>query len=279
VSPGLLSEIKNDAYEKVIFFCYLYHPTLAGLPSVAQKAVLVPLAHDEWPFYMECVKRMVSAAPILVCNTDAERDFIFNHIPKQPHQIVETGALGIPDPVESGFQENGIREHIQQAISEPYFLYLGRISAGKGVQILLDSFASYKGACRLVMAGHLEDSIVLPKSDKVIYLGFVDENEKNVLLKNCLAVVNPSQYESLSIIALEGMLWQKPLLLNLNCLVFERYAKHVKTVLGFRSKEELTALLNSYSDSSLPQAELVEARQWVLKKFSWPAVLRNFEKF
>ncbi len=49
--PGLLSHLETarDAYDGFIFFTYLYAPTVWGLPMVADRALLVPTAHDEPP--------------------------------------------------------------------------------------------------------------------------------------------------------------------------------------------------------------------------------------
>ena len=65
----------------------------------------------------------------------------------------------------------------------PYVLYLGRISAGKGVAQLVSWFEQLGGderfrGLRLVLAGHLEDSVTIPKDPRFEYRGFVSEAEK-----------------------------------------------------------------------------------------------------
>ena len=39
----------HDKYDVFLFFTYLYYPTVVGVPEVADKAIVFPLAHDE-PF-------------------------------------------------------------------------------------------------------------------------------------------------------------------------------------------------------------------------------------
>jgi hypothetical protein len=57
-SPALVNyiEANADSYDVFIFFTYLYWHTWAGLPKVAKKAILVPLAHDEWTIYLNIFK-------------------------------------------------------------------------------------------------------------------------------------------------------------------------------------------------------------------------------
>ena len=42
----------RDDYDAFVFFGYLYTTSYFGLPLVREKAFLAPLAHDEWPIYL-----------------------------------------------------------------------------------------------------------------------------------------------------------------------------------------------------------------------------------
>ncbi len=60
--PDLVEYIKNhkDDYDVFIFFTYLYYPTVKGLPEVADKSILLPLAHDEYELYIGAFKKLFS---------------------------------------------------------------------------------------------------------------------------------------------------------------------------------------------------------------------------
>ena len=47
VSPDLIEAIRESDHDLVAFTPYLYHPTVAGLPAIRERAVLHPAAHDE----------------------------------------------------------------------------------------------------------------------------------------------------------------------------------------------------------------------------------------
>ena len=51
-----------DDHDGFLFFTYLYLPTTLGLPLVADKAVLVPTAHDERPIRLGPVPERLPAA-------------------------------------------------------------------------------------------------------------------------------------------------------------------------------------------------------------------------
>ena len=58
VCPGLLNHLRShkDSSDVVVFFTYLYYPTVFGLPLVADRAVLVPTAHDEAALRLPCIE-------------------------------------------------------------------------------------------------------------------------------------------------------------------------------------------------------------------------------
>jgi len=63
------------SYERFVFFTYLYCTSYFGLPLVADRAVLVPTTHDEWPIYLPMWDRWFAKPRALIFNTIEERDF------------------------------------------------------------------------------------------------------------------------------------------------------------------------------------------------------------
>src|SRR5207244_12377859 len=49
--PALLEFLRREggAYDAILFYPYIYEPTAAGLPLVAERAALISTAHDEEP--------------------------------------------------------------------------------------------------------------------------------------------------------------------------------------------------------------------------------------
>jgi GT2 family glycosyltransferase len=77
-SPSLLARIRasRDQYDALIFFTYLYSPTVHGLPLASGRSILVPTAHDEPAIRMDIFRGVFHAPRAFAFNTPEERDFV-----------------------------------------------------------------------------------------------------------------------------------------------------------------------------------------------------------
>ena len=73
---------------------------------------------------------------------------------------------------------------------EDYFLYLGRVYDGKGVNIAIQ--ATEQAGVKLVVAGQKEDGYNLPPH--VEYVGYADMEKRKELMANAAASFLPSMY-------------------------------------------------------------------------------------
>jgi glycosyltransferase involved in cell wall biosynthesis len=73
---------------------------------------------------------------------------------------------------------------------EDYFLYLGRVYSGKGVDIAIE--ATQRAGVKLVIAGQKEEGYKLP--DHVEYVGYADVHTRKRLMSKAKASFVPSQY-------------------------------------------------------------------------------------
>jgi glycosyltransferase involved in cell wall biosynthesis len=71
-----------------------------------------------------------------------------------------------------------------------YFLYLGRVYDGKGVNVVLQ--ACEKAGVKLIIAGQKEEGYKIP--DSVTYLGYADTKLRKRLMSNAKASFLPSMY-------------------------------------------------------------------------------------
>lgn len=106
-----------------------------------------------------------------------------------------------------------------------YILCMGRLSATKGIQYLIEAFrwikTKMKGECarnlKLAIAGTGDFEHVLKQQidglEGVVFTGFVDSAEaKKSICSNSLAVVTPSLYEAFPMVILEAMACSKPVI-------------------------------------------------------------------
>lgn len=278
-APRLLKELekRSDEFQRVIFFTYLYAPTQKGAVALKDKAVLVPTAHDEPAFYFSSTRLLLDAVGAILANTEAEKKLIVQVAPEVATKVSIAG-MGLDEKLLGASLARGSDS------AQPFLLYLGRIGRAKGIDQLIEYFARYREKSgqtnlKLILAGGLDHGFVLPKIDGIQFQGFVSGEEKLSLLRDAACVVNPSELESLSLLALEGMALRKPLLLNTRCAVFADYASRLPSVKGFHDFESFSVGLKScLSTNEQWRHDLETTHDWVAKQYSWNAVLGAYRQ-
>lgn len=210
VAPALLRAIadRSSEFDAFIFFTYLYAPTAWGVPLVAEKALVVPTAHDEPPLFFGAMADVFETPRALLCNTPEEVALI----ERRTSRAVRRRVVGVG--IESRpAKPQRFRDHF--GITGPYLLYLGRMEAGKGVLELVKRHQAlvneFHDAPALVLAGSGD---LKPSGTRVICVGRIDEQSKWDALAGALAVVVPSKYESLSLLTLEAFAVGTPVIGN-----------------------------------------------------------------
>lgn len=207
-APALLDALvaARERFDAVAFFTYLYQPTVYGVPLLADRALVVPTAHDEPPLAFHLYADVFERPRALLCNTPEEEALIRARFPNAaPSSVVGVGVTPLPARPER------FRDAFD--LAGPYLLYVGRMEAGKGVAELLEfhqaMVRAFHDAPTLVLAGAGE---LKPKGARVLAVGRVDEQTKWDALSGALAVVVPSRYESLSLLALEAFAVGTPII-------------------------------------------------------------------
>lgn len=217
-SPDLISYIKETAkfYDAFIFVTYLYYHSVMGVSLVADRAYLLAAAHDEGPFYFtRFIGKLFASVKGVIYQTPEEQALI-RRVYKLRSDAREIFChMGVEPEAKISFsQERHLRRKFRDAIDMPYFLYLGRINEVKGCLRLFEAYSAFRDeegmTAKLVMAGHAEIGI----SGLVTYFGHVDEVEKSFLLRHSLAFINPSPFESLSLVVLESWAHGRPVIVN-----------------------------------------------------------------
>jgi glycosyltransferase involved in cell wall biosynthesis len=128
-------------------------------------------------------------------------------------------AAVIPNPVDfaSPADRGLFRAQYPAAASRPIVLFLARLDPVKGVELLLDAFATVRQTnpkAILVIAGsgdqHYEHAIraraeALNLLADVVWTGFLDKDRKAAALADADVFVVPSQSESFGLAAVEGL--------------------------------------------------------------------------
>jgi glycosyltransferase involved in cell wall biosynthesis len=85
-SPGLIEYLRRhqQEYDVLLFFTYLYAPTVLGLQVNPGKSVLVSTAHDEPAIRLDMFKEVFSRPAAICYLTESERRFVQNQFVERP---------------------------------------------------------------------------------------------------------------------------------------------------------------------------------------------------
>ena len=259
--PGLLAHLDAhaDDYKAVVLTTYLY-PTSYFVSSRfdARKLLMAPTLHDEPAAHLPVYRRYRERIARFLWLTNAERE-----LATRLWGVEEGEVIGMTLDAATAKPES--RAH-------PYLLYCGRIDALKGVDQLLAWFALYRAArpesdLRLVLTG--KDTLGLRTMPNVEFLGFVSEERKLALMAGALAFVQPSRYESFSIVALEAMAQGTPIVVNGHCGPLAEHVVASGTGSAYRDRGEFDATIDALVAETPEQREreAERARAYVSNRY------------
>lgn len=274
-SPALLEAIarRRDEHDLFVFVTYLYAQTYFGLPLVADKAVLAPMAHDEPPLALGLFRPLFLLPRGFVFNTEEERDFVHRtfHNAHIPWAIGGTG-IDLPAPPTAGPPPAG----------GGYLLYLGRIDIEKGCGELIELLRRRRAAGaptpRLVLAG--EAKMKIPRDPAIEAAGFVDEARKRELIAGALALVVPSRYESLSLVALEAWAAGTPVIAQGASEVLAGHLERGGGGWSYRDAADFDRALDE-ALASAPERRRrgLAGRAYVAERYTWERTVGTYAAF
>jgi glycosyltransferase involved in cell wall biosynthesis len=299
-SPQLLDYLgqRHGSYDALIFFTYLYAPTVLGLNVSPARSILVPTAHDE-PAIRLSIYRDVLALPAgIAFNTEAERRFLASHfeIRAIAQEIVGCGVdlpqhHAYPRPPREGgdVATLGGRSHItsrgavfrrRHRLHGPFALYGGRIDKGKGCEELIEYFNTYVsegGESSLVLMG--VKLMPLPQDPLIKFAGLLSEGERAQALEAATVVVVPSPFESLSLLALEAFSVGTPVLANARSEVLVDHCVASNAGLYYADRFEFVECMNTLvGDERLRAALGRNGRDYVRQNYRWEVILAKYER-
>ena len=310
--PGLIEYLKRHQqhYDVLIFFTYLYAPTVLGLDAAPQRSILVATAHDEPAIRLEIFKDLFRKPAALCYLTESERDFVQASFAERP-LLEEIVGVGVDLPQQQPYPRmpertpddeapasdisdddtpgRGFPSHLlargavfrrRHRLYGPIVLYGGRIDPGKGCEELLQYFSEYVrdgGDATLALMG--AKLMSLPEDPSVRFAGLLSESEKLQALEAATVVVCPSPYESLSLLALEALSVGTPILVNARSPVLVEHATRSNGGFWYADRDEFVeALKLLVGDEALRRALGRNGREYVRRNFRWDVVLGKYER-
>jgi len=271
--PDLITALEADAsrYDAILFFTYLYYPSVRGIETAGAHSVFIPTAHDEPPLRFAVFRKAFEAARAFAFCSEPEMKLAASRfdIARASKDVVGIGVDEPPPPDVEEFR-------IVRGIERPYILYAGRIDAGKGCDEMLRFYeraqAEIMGCPDLFLVGKL--AMELPSIPRLRHLGFVPETEKLAAMAGAEALICPSPYESLSITLLEAMSLGTPVLASSRSDVLVDHCLKSDAGLAYGSTEEFVeSLRRLVLDEPLRRKLGANGRRYALNQFSWSNVL------
>ena len=319
-TPGLIEHLTrhHQQYDVLIFFTYLYAPTVLGLEVAPQRSILVPTAHDE-PAIKLGIFTDVFKTPAALCYlTESERDFVQAYFRERP-LLEEVVGVGVDLPqqqpyprmpdrppdddapqyasgggeVAAAADDDATRREFpshllargavfrrRHRLYGPIVLYGGRIDPGKGCEELIQYFGEYaKEGGSATLALMGVKLMSLPEEPFIRFAGLLSERERLQALEAATVVACPSPFESLSLLALEALSVGTPILVNARSAVLVEHAARSNGGLWYADRDEFVeALKLLIADEPLRRALGRNGREYVRRGYRWDVVLGKYER-
>jgi glycosyltransferase involved in cell wall biosynthesis len=276
--PDAIDYIRKnkDKYDVFIFVTYLYYLTVKGLPEVAEKAVLIPTAHEEPFIHFKTFETIFNLPKAFVFLTDEEKSLVQNLFSCKNIMcdVMGTGVEIPSVPDAAAFRE-------KYNINDEYIIYVGRIDEGKDCPMLFKYFLEYKkrhseSKLKLILMG--KQVCDIPKSNDIISLGFVSEEDKfnGICAAKCLVL--PSKFESLSISVLEAMSLSVPVIVNGVCQVLKGHCTKSNGGLYYMNYFEFEGIIDYIFSHNTEYLQMcLNARKYITDNYEWDAIMKKFE--
>jgi glycosyltransferase involved in cell wall biosynthesis len=263
------------------FLPYLYGTTYQGVRwALRENAFVIPCLHNEPMAYTDVVADTMRRASGSLFLSEPEAE-----LAHALYDLREAKTLLIGGAVSPDIEGHAQRFRAQRGIDRPFLLFVGRKVPGKGADVLLQYFRQY-----LQITGRNDLSLVLLGSGSLDAHGdapgqivsLVPRSHQEVYdaMSACEFLVQPSFFESFSLVMMEAWLCGRAVLVNGRCDVTRHHAVNSNGGLYFTSLGEFCETVDLLLGRPDVRAQLAAAgRRYVLQNFTWTDVVRRFLNF
>jgi glycosyltransferase involved in cell wall biosynthesis len=278
VTPALLNYLRANAaqYDAILFFSYRYWTTYHGLRVAPQKSLLVPTAEHDGAVHMRIFRETFSLPAAFAFNTPEERELLRDVAGREdlPGDVV---GVGIEDARIVPAEE--IRKRTD--VLGDYVIYVGRIERNKGCDRLFDYFLRFvsEGFPHLSLALVGKGVLPVPSHPNILPMGFLSHGDKLSAIRASRLLVQPSPFESLSMVLLEAWKMERAALVNGKCQAMRGQVERAGGGLYYSSYEEFALALRYL----LERPEVTErmgrsGKAYLEANYSWDVIMRKYDR-
>lgn len=277
VSPTLQARLaaSGDEFDFVFVFSLRYHTAYHAARSRPERTILVPTVEREASLGLAIFAPILRGVRGIMYNSPEEQAMIraVSRNERVPGPVVGVGSEipSHPEP-ERARQKFGLHD--------TFITYIGRIDANKGCDELFRLFEWYQRISYLTLRDRRLDLILIgtpvieiPKHPRIRHLGFVSDSDKFDVLSAAAALVMPSYFESLSMVALEAWALGKPVIANGRCDVLKGQCLRSNAGLYYENEVEFEGAINALLDTPELAAEMGRrGRAYYQEHYDWPVI-------
>lgn len=278
VTPELLEHLRRNGrgYDALIFFSYRYWTTYHGLQVDPVKSILVPTAEADATVHLRLFKPFFRLPAAYAFNTPEERDLILNACGEKA-LAGDVVGVGIEDARATPAAE--LRKRLD--LPAEYVVYVGRIEKAKGCDRLFADYIRFSHeetrAPALVLVG--KPVLPIPNHRNIVHLGVLPDADKLGVIAASRLLIQPSPFESLSMVLLEAWKMGRPALVNGRCDVMRGQAQRAQGGLYYASYAEFAECLNYLLSRHAAAEAMGRAGQaYMHAHYSWDVVMAKYER-
>jgi glycosyltransferase involved in cell wall biosynthesis len=230
-------------------------------------------------YYGIVLKKSCKKASIVIADSEATKGDLIEYlgIDEEKIKVIYLGGPNENDKIHNG--SNIIEKY---KITEPYFLYLGRLQPRKNISVIVDSFIKlkeeYNTTAKLVLAGGvgwgMEQTVETIKNSvfnkDIIMTGYISDEDKYALYKGALTFVFPSVYEGFGLPVLESFSYGVPVITANNSSLPEVGGDAAFYIEDCYNVTDLEKQMYKMLSLSSDERERIKAKEYSqLMKFSW----------
>ncbi len=278
----------------------LYHATDFVLPPTRSKTRTVLTVHDlsflrvpetaspGLRQYLEnVVPRSVQRADHVLADSEATRQDLISYYQTDASKIevLYSGVDSRFRPITDQAAINRVRQHYGIS-NRPYVLSVGTVQPRKNYPKLIEAVSRLKQSelCVVIVGGKgwLEDPIYasirqLGMQERVIFAGFVADDDLPAIYSGSLCMALPSLYEGFGLPVLEAMACGVPVITS-NLSSLPEVAGNAGILVTPTHLEEITNALERVTTDSALRESMVAKGLLQAQKFSWEASAQQLKR-
>lgn len=275
-SSDMMSYIRSnkDSYKCFIVFTVDYAPFYFTAMEAGEKTIAIPTLHNAKVSFRPSLTEAFSRIRFVGFNTPAEQRLGKRIFGKA---LGTSGIIGCSIDGTGSADWEMLRK--KYGIPDRYIMYLGRIDRSKTGK-LSSFYQTYRmkagdSALPLLMTGGIMDTP--DNTEGMIFTGFVDNRETKAILEHAALLINPSYYESLSLVVLEALDAGTPVLVNGRCDVLKEHCRRsggaVQYYMSGRDFARKAIMITGSAGIAADMA--AKGKRYFTENYSWGPVLER----